>query len=109
MGEREAYQTVVQLTAAVGPATGLLARRWMQSVLRDACADCRDLLHYARRFTPARVERAALRLMDYAIQDIASLRFLLDHEIDILVDRNEADLDGQLLLPFVDGQESRRT
>ncbi len=105
----EPRQTVLSLTAAIGPATALLAQRLIESASREACQSCLDLLTYARWFTPPRVERAALRLMDYGIHDVASLRFLLEHDLDTLVGRTDVEFDGQLLLRFTDADQSHRT
>ena len=104
----EPQQTVLSLTAAIGPATALLAQRLIESASREACLCCLDLLSYARWFTPPRVERAALRLMDYGIPDIASLRFLLVNDLDTLVGGSDIEFDGQLLLRFTDADQSHR-
>jgi hypothetical protein len=109
MGEQNPDQTVLALTEALGPATAYLARRLFEQATRDACQRCLDLLCYARSFTPMRVERAALRLMDYGVQDVAALRFLLEHELDVLVHRADTELDGQLGLDFTGAESSQRT
>lgn len=76
---------------------------------QDACLRCLDLLCFARSFTPTRVERAALRLMDYGVQDVAALRFLLEHELDVLVLRADTEFDGQLGLGLTGAESSQRT
>jgi len=106
MREEEPAQTVLRLTAAIGPATGLLAQRLIITANREACQDCLQLLSYAQWFTPARVERAALRLLDYGVHDIAALRFLLANDLDTLVGRVGMEFDGQLLFPFADASQS---
>ncbi len=98
MLEEHPQQTLLALTEAVGPATACLARRLIDSAIRDACQRCLHLLSYARWFTPARVERAALRLIAHGLEDLQSLRFLLEHDLDGLVGRTDAELDGQLRL-----------
>ncbi len=100
MSQQDPQQTVLALISAVGPATGDLARRLFEQAVGEACQRCLDVLCYARWFTPTRVERAALRLMDYGIHDVAALRFLLEQELDGLVHRRDAELDGQLHLGF---------
>ena len=62
---------------------------------------------YARSFTAPRVERAALRLLDYGIQDLDALRFLLEHDLDVLVGRIDVDFDGQLRLNLTADDSSR--
>ena len=109
MHDEEPAQTVLRLTAAIGPATGLLAQRLIITANREACQDCLQLLSYAQWFTPARVERAALRLMDYGIYEVASLRFLLANDLDSLIGCTDKEFDGQLLLRFTDSDQSHRT
>jgi hypothetical protein len=108
MREEPSHQTVLNLTAAIGPATGYLARRLFEAASREACTRCLDLLSYARWFTPSRVEQAAVRLMDYGIYEVVSLRFLLENDLDISAGPSHADLDGQLLLRFTDTDQSQR-
>ncbi len=67
-------------------------------LVREVPQRCLDLLCCARSFTPTPVERAALRLIDYGALDVASLRFILEQELDALADRADAELDGQHLL-----------
>jgi hypothetical protein len=99
MEERHSQaQTLLAITEAVGPAAAFLARRLLEQAAREASERCRDLLWYARSFTSPRVERAALRLLDYGIQDLDALRFLLEHDLDVLVGRLDVDFDGQLRL-----------
>ena len=107
--EEEPTQTVLQLTAAIGPATGLLAQQWIITANREACQDCLQLLSYPQCFTPARVERAALRLLDYGVQDLAALRFLLVNDLDTLVGRVGMEFDAQLLFAFADVAQSHGT
>ena len=109
MREQEAYDTVLAITEAVGPATAYLARRLFDQATREACQRCLDLLRYARSFTPTRVERAARRLIDYGALDVASLQFILEHDLDTLVDRPDAEFDGQLRLGLTSDELYHRT
>jgi len=108
MAGQDPAQSVLALTQAIGPAAGFLARRLFDQAARDACQHCLDLLSYARSFTPMRVERAALRLMDYGIHDLGALRFLLEQDLDALVLRADADFDGQLPLGLTGAESSQR-
>jgi hypothetical protein len=109
MADQDPDPTVLALTEAIGPATAFLARRLFDQANREACQRCLDLLCCARSFTPTRVERAALRLMDYGVQDVAALRFLLEHELDALVHREDTELDGQLGLGLTGAESSQQT
>jgi len=106
MHDQGPYDTLLAITEAVGPATAYLARRLFEQTEREACQRCLDLISYARSFTPARVERAALRLLDHGLDDTASLRFVLEHDLDALADRPDTELDGQLRLGFDFGESS---
>jgi hypothetical protein len=109
MAELEDHEALFAITEAVGPATAYLARRAFEQAAQEAGQRCLDLLSYARSFTPVRVERAALRLIDHGLDDIASLRFLLEHEMDILVPRPDAEFDGQLRLGLSPADLSHET
>jgi len=109
MPTSESTDILLELTSAVGPATAWFARRLFEQATHEACQQCLDLLCFARWFTPARVERAVLRLMDYGVQDADSLRLLLEHDLDSLIDRSDAELDGQLRLGFTGTDPSHQT
>ncbi len=109
MQEDDPHRTLLALTEAIGPATACLARRLIDSAIQDACQRCLHLLSYARWFTPARVERAALRLIANGLQDLESLRFLLEHDLDRLVGCIDADFDGQLPLGLTHTDRSHGT
>ena len=67
---------------------------------RAACWNCQQLLFLARSFSPPRLEAAIARLMYYGVEDLASLRFILEQDLDQAARRYDADLDGQLHLPL---------
>lgn len=100
MDQQDTHQTLLRLIGAIGPAAGCLAKKLIESASREACSSCLDLLSYAKWFTPSRVERAALRLTDFGIYDLPTLRFLLVNDLDGLPGPREVDLNGQLLLRF---------
>lgn len=98
MNDEDRQQSVLALSESVGPATAYLARRLLEQATREACHRCTDLLCYARRFSPLRVERAAVRLIGHGLEDLRWLQFLLEQDLDGLVDRPDAEVDGQLSL-----------
>ena len=92
------------LASAVGPFTSWLAEKlWIQAA-RQACWDCQQLLCLAHSFSPSRLEAAIARLMYYDVEDLASLRFILEQDLDQAARRYDADLDGQLHLPLENPQ-----
>ena len=102
MSGLDPQQTVLQIVSAVGPATGDLARLLIKQAVSEAYQRCLDVLCYARWFTPARVEHASRRLLSHGVHDVGAMRFLLENELDSLLIRHDADLDGQLFLKFDD-------
>jgi hypothetical protein len=100
MQPQEAKDSMLALASAVGPFTSWLAEKlWIQAA-RQACWDCQQLLCLARSFSPPRLEAAVARLMYYGVDDLASLRFILEQNLDQAARQYDADLDGQLHLPL---------
>lgn len=90
---------------AVGPVTvSFIERLWDQAVL-EAYWDSLDVLQLARWYSFPRVERAAKRLLNRGAGGrLDLLRWLLEQELDVVSDRGDADLAGQLVFPFASGQ-----
>lgn len=93
-------ETAVGLTSLIGPFSAWLAERLQHQAARCAAHACLDLLDFARRYSPPRVEAAIARMMSFNVEDLATLRFLLAHDLDLLCRSHDADLDGQLHLPY---------
>lgn len=91
---------MLALASAIGPFTSWLTDRIWRQAARQACWDCQQLLCLARSFSPPRLEAAIARLMYYGTEDLASLRFILEQDLDRAARRYDADLGGQLHLPF---------
>ena len=88
------------LASAVGPFTAWLAERLWNHAAQQASWDCLELLSYARRYSPARLEVAVTRMMWYRAEDLASLRLVFAYDLDQLCLRSDGELEGQLELPF---------
>jgi hypothetical protein len=100
MQPQEAKESMLALASAVGPFTSWLSEKlWIQA-MRETCWDCQQLLCLARTFSPPRLEAAIARLTLYGVEDLASLRFVLEQDLDQVSRRYDADLDGQLHLPL---------
>ena len=100
MQPQEAKDSMLALASAVGPFTSWLSEKlWIQA-MRQTCWDCQQLLCLARSFSPLRLEAAIARLTLYGVEDLASLRFVLEQDLDQVARRHDADLDGQLHLPL---------
>ena len=100
MQPQELKESMLALASAVGPFTSWLSERlWIQA-MRETCWDCQQLLCLARTFSPPRLEAAIARLTLYGVEDLASLRFVLEQDLDQVARRYDADLDGQLHLPL---------
>jgi len=100
MQPQELKESMLALASAVGPFTSWLSEKlWIQA-MRETCWDCQQLLCLARTFSPPRLEAAIARLTLYGVEDLASLRFVLEQDLDRVARRYDADLDGQLHLPL---------
>jgi hypothetical protein len=100
MQPQDAKESTLALASAVGPFTSWLAEKLWTQAERAACWDCQQLLCLSRSFSPSRLEAAVARLMYYGVEDLASLRFVLEQDIDKAARRYDADLNGQLHLPL---------
>ena len=100
MQPQELKESMLALASAVGPFTSWLSEKlWIQA-MRETCWDCQQLLCLARTFSPPRLEAAIARMTLYGVEDLASLRFVLEQDLDQVPRRYDADLDGQLHLPL---------
>ena len=100
MQPQELKESMLALASAVGPFTSWLSEKlWIQA-MRETCWDCQQLLCLARTFSPPRLEAAIARLTLYGVEDLASLRFVLEQDLDQVAQRYDANLDGQLHLPL---------
>jgi hypothetical protein len=100
----DAKESMLALASAVGPFTSWLAERLWTQAARQACWDCQHLFCLAHSFSPPRLEAAIARLVYYGVEDLASLRFILEQDLDQAARRYDADLDGQLHLPLTSPQ-----
>jgi hypothetical protein len=100
MQQQEAKETLLALASTIGPFTSWLTEKIWIRAAREACWDCQQLLCIARSFSSPRVEAAIARLMYYGAEDLASLRFILQQDLDQVARRYDADLGGQIQLPF---------
>ena len=100
MQPQDDKESMLALTSAVGPFTSWLAQRLWTQAAQQACWNCQQLLCLARSFPPPRLEAAIARLMYYGVEDLASLRFVLEQDLDQAARRYDANLDGQLHLPL---------
>ena len=91
---------MLALASAVEPFTSLLAEKLWTHAARQACWDCQHLFCLAHSFSPQRLEAAIARLVYYGVEDLASLRFILEQDLDQVARRYDADIDGQLHLPL---------
>jgi len=92
---------MIRRAYAVGPTTAcLIERLWDQAALQ-ARWDSLEVLQFARWYSCQRVERAAIRLLNRGAGGrLDVLRLVLEEELDLLTERRDADLAGQLVFPF---------
>ena len=94
---------------AVGPATVWLIDRLWNLAAQEAYWQSLEVFQFAAQYSPTRVERAVIRLMDREQAGLNQLRFVLAQELDRLSDCRDADLQGQLTFPFMRSQLTDRT
>jgi hypothetical protein len=97
---QQVMDSTIALASAVGPFTSWLTQRLWKQAAREASWDCQRLLSLSRSFSSPRLEAAIARLMYYGVEDLESLRFVLEQDLDQTARRDDADLDGQLHLTF---------
>ena len=100
MKSQEAMDSMIVLASAVGPFTCWLAQRLWTRAAREASWDCQQLIALAHSFSPPRLEAAIARVMYYGVEDLESVRFILEQDLDQAARRDDADLYGQLHLTF---------
>lgn len=99
--EGGARQQMIQQALAIGPNTLCFVMRLWDRAARHAYWDSLEVFQLARWYSRPRVERAARRLLNRGMQgELQTLRFVLEEELDLLTERRDAELAGQLLLPF---------
>jgi len=84
----------------LGPfAAWFIQTLWAQAA-QHAYQESLQLLHYAHRYTPQRLERACERALLYHLEGLAALRFIFAEDLDRLPPRPDAEFTGQLRFPF---------
>ncbi len=86
--------------AWLGPcATWFVRSLWAQAALQ-VFEDSRRVIEQADRYTPQRLEDACRRALVYNLRSLADLGVIFAEGLDRLPLRPDADLSGQLSLPF---------
>ena len=91
---------MIRQAYTVGPATALFIEQLWNRAAQEAYWKSLELFEVARWYSPQRVERAIVRLLDDRTAGLDALRFVLVEELDRLSQPPDADLYGQLELPF---------
>ncbi len=95
-----AEQFILHHAALLGPCAAWFIRTIWAQAAQHAHQDSLQLLDYAHRYTPSRLEHACQRVLLYRLEGLAALRFVFAEDLDRLPLRPDAELTGQLLLPF---------
>ena len=95
-----AEQFILHHGDLLGPfAAWFIQTLWAQAA-QHAYQESVQLLSYAHRYTPQRLERACERALLYHLEGLAALRFIFAEDLDRLSPRLDAELTGQLRFPF---------
>jgi len=85
----------------VGPATALFITDLWDRATQHAHWDSLFIMQLSRWYSCRRVERATQRLLTRGASGrLDLLRRVLEEKLDLLGERGEAELDGQLVFPF---------
>jgi len=95
-----AEQFIFHHGALLGPCAEWFIRTLWAQAAQQAYQDSLQLLEYAHRYTPQRLENACQRALLYHIEGLAALRFIFAEDLDRLLPRPDAELTGQLRFPF---------
>jgi len=95
-----AQQFILHHGALLGPCAAWFTRTLWAQAAQHAYQDSLQLLDYAHRYTPQRLEHACQRALLYKLNTLAALRFILAEDLDRLPPRPDAELIGQLRFPF---------
>ena len=84
----------------LGPyAAWFIQSLWAQAT-QNAYQDSLQLIHYAHRYTPQRLENACERALLYHLDGLTAIRFIFAEDLDRLPPRSDAEFTGQLRFPF---------
>jgi len=95
-----ADQFILHHAALLGPCAAWLVRSFWEQAAHQAYQNSVQLLSHAHRYTPQRLERACRIALLYNLDSLPALRLIIAEELDRLPLRPDAELSGQLLLPF---------
>ncbi len=92
--------SILHHAALLGPCAAGFVRTLRAQAAQNAYQDSVQLLDHAYRYTPQRLERACELAFVYSLDSLPALRFIVAEDLDRLPIPPDADLDGQLSLPF---------
>ena len=95
-----AEQFILHHAALLGPCAAWFVRSLWERAAHQAYQDSVQLLSLAHRYTPQRLERACELALVYNLDSLPALRLIFAEQLDRFPLRPDADLSGQLLLPF---------
>ncbi len=95
-----AEQFIAHHVHLLDPAAAWFVRTlWSQAAFR-AYQDSVELLNYAHRYSPHRLERACQFALFHNLNTLPALRLVFAEDLDRLPCRPDAEPTGQLLLPL---------
>jgi len=103
----QSREQMIRQAYAVGPYTvWFIQRLWDQAAL-EVYWQSLEVFQLARWHSAERLERAVNRAISRGLQGLDGLRFILEQELDLLSERRDADVSGQLVFPFMREQQER--
>lgn len=94
-------EEVIRRAYEAGPyALWFIERLWARASLLTYW-DSVEVLQCVRWYSAERVEQAIKRAIRFKVEDVEGLRVILEEGLDGMGERNDEELDGQLLFPFM--------
>lgn len=109
-GIQDSFQKMIRQAYEIGPHTVLFIQELWREAVQEATWNSLNLFQLVRWYSVQRVEQAIDRAMRHGVRGIQGLRYILEEELDQLERREDAELNGQLLLPlgFPEAPENTR-
>jgi len=103
----QSREQMIRQAYDVGPYTvWFIQRLWDQAAV-EMYWQSLEVFQYARWYSSERLERAVNRAISHRVGGLDGLRFILEKELDLLSERPDEDVSGQLVFPFMREQRER--
>jgi len=96
---------ILHHAALLGPCAAWFIRSLWAHAARHAYQESLQVLDYAHRSTPQRLDRVCEQALLSHLEGLTALRFIFAEDLDLLPTRPDAEATGQLSLPFAESSQ----